>query len=330
MPTNILPSSLPALASLVSLQLLLLLLLVARDARADPLFGHGEDALEDAFVEGDIDEEDHVAMRLGGHTGASDVHGQSWVSLVGFAKELRSGKHDLGGFVVVGLALDRIAAGPVHRLADPPRPVRTSQASTAALPSPLPPSPSPAPAPAAPSPAANAELVPAGLARDCVSAALKASGLGVDDARIDDLVSRARASAWLPETRMRAMRLLTDANHSTTIATTDTANFYDAVGANLVLELRLTWRLDRLVYAGDEGTLERVRLERLDARSRLATRTLEVLFAWERAALEARQAPSGSQEEGSARLRASEARATLDVLTAGWFETRLDPGGPPR
>jgi hypothetical protein len=166
-----------------------------------------------------------------------------------------------------------------------------------------------------------------------VSAALQASGLGVDDARIDALVSRARASAWLPETRMRAMRLWDSANNATTLATTDTANFYDAVGANLVLELRLTWRLDRLLYAGDEGTLERVRLERLDARTRLATRTLEVLFTWERASLEVRQAASGSPEEIAARLRASEAQATLDVLTGGWFSARtLAPaaaGDPP-
>jgi hypothetical protein len=72
-----------------------------------------------------------------------------------------------------------------------------------------------------------------------------------------------------------------------------------------------------------------VRLERLDARTRLATRTLEVLFTWERATLEARQATSGSPEELGARLRASEAQATLDVLTAGWFSARtLTPAAP--
>jgi hypothetical protein len=299
-------------------------------ARADPLFGTGEDALEDAFVDGDLDEEDHVAMRLGSHTGASDIHGQSWVSVVGFTRELMSGRNDVGGFLVVGLALDRIAVGPVHRLTEPPRRLRTPPA----IPSVPPPTPAPAvPAPpAAPTtspPARAIDLVPPALARDCVSAALQASGLGVDDARIDALVSRARASAWLPETRMRAMRLWDNANNATTLASTDTANFYDAVGANLVLELRLTWRLDRLLYAGDEGTLERVRLERLDARSRLATRTLEVLFTWERATLEVRQAASGSPEEQSARLRASEAQATLDVLTAGWFSARASSPAPP-
>jgi hypothetical protein len=125
---------------------------------------------------------------------------------------------------------------------------------------------------------------------------------------------------------MRAMRLWTDADHTTIASTTDTASFYDALGANLVLELRLTWRLDRILYAGDEPTLERVRLERLDARTRLATRTLEVLFTWERTALEARAAVTGSREEADARIRSAEARATLDVLTGGWFseEQRRD------
>jgi hypothetical protein len=287
-------------------------------ARADPLFGWGQNPLEDRFLDGDIDEEDHLAMLLadqGGlradRVGASEVHGESWVSLAAFTRELLSGRNDIGGFVVVGLALDRIGAGSTHRLADPPR--------------------SP-PQPAATSPASGGAAQPApvtpDLARACVAAALRASGLGMDDSRIDALMARARASALLPEMRTRAMRLWNDAAHTTTLASTDTANFYDAVGANLVLELRLTWRLDRVLYAGDEPTLERVRLERQDARSRLATRTLEVLFAWQRALVAVEQAAPGSPAAAENRLRADEARATLDVLTAGWFSTR-DAGDAP-
>jgi hypothetical protein len=282
-------------------------------ARADPLFGWGENALEDRFLDGDIDEDDHLAMLLAdrgslrtNHVGASDVHGESWVSLIGFTRELLSGRRDIGGFVVVGLALDRIGAGSTHRLADPPRsPLPASASASSATATPTPPSP-----------------VTPDLARACVSAALRASGLGSDDSRIDALVARARASALLPEMRTRAMRLWNDAAHTTTLASTDTANFYDAVGANLVLELRLTWRLDRVLYAGDEPTLERVRLERQDARSRLAARTLEVLFAWQRAVVAVEEAAPGSPAAAENRLRADEARATLDVLTAGWFSTR--------
>ena len=119
------------------------------------------------------------------------------------------------------------------------------------------------------------------------------------------------------------MRLMTDAAHATTLATTDGTTYYDAVGANLVLELRLTWRLDRLLFTGDETAFERTRLERENARSRLAERTLEVLFAWRRAGLEAEEGAADSPEELQARLRESEALATLDVLTSGWFSREL-------
>ncbi|MGO9832886.1 MAG: hypothetical protein ACLP1X_01585 [Polyangiaceae bacterium] len=291
------------------------LLLSSALARAEPLFGWGENSLEDAYLDGDLDEEDHVAMRIGGHVGASDVHGESWLSIVGFTRELQSGKNDLGAFLVVGLALDRLAAGPVHRLSDPPRP-QGPPATT----------PLPAALPARTNERALETLAGgASLAHECVAAAWRTSGLGVDDARIDDIVSRSRTSALLPETRVRAMRLWDDAAHTTTVTSEDGTTFYDAIGANLVLELRLTWRLDRLVYAGDEPTLERVRLEREEARSRMATRTLEALFAWERATVDVAEAIAGSHEELAAHLRSAEAMATLDVLTGGWASEHLDP-----
>jgi len=279
--------------------------------RADPWFDLGDEVLEDPYADGDFDEEDHIAMHLGGHVGSSDVHGESWISLVGFTRELLSGRRDIGGVLVVGLPFDRLSAGPVHRLADPPSPSAP----------PLVPSPASSRDRSDPmsKPSSPAPIVAQSLARNCVAAAWRASGLGVDDSRLDAMVARSRASAILPETRVRAMRLWDDASHTTTLATTDSMNYYDAIGANLVLELRFTWRLDRLVYAGDEPTLERARLERLDARSRLATRTLEGLFAWARAELDVGEATAGSREETDARLRLAETEATLDVLTGGWF-----------
>ncbi len=289
--------------TIAALTLLALQALHAAPVRADPWFGSGDNAVEDSFADGDIDKEDTIAMRIGSHTGAADLRGESWVSLMGFRRELMSGKNDTGGVLLVGLALDRIAAGPVHRIADEAAstPAKTPAQRDAAL------------------------LAVPELARKCVTAALRTSGLGVDDARVDDIVSRSRASAWLPETRLRAMRLWDDAAHATTLATTNDTTYYDALGANLVLELRLTWRLDRLLFAGDEPTLERVRLERQDARARVATRTLEVLFTWERAEVDAQGAVAGSREEVEARLRRAEAEATLDVLTGGWFSERDPP-----
>ena len=309
---------------------ILVFLFVLLHASASHADGAGrddrDDRVRDLFADGDVDPEDLAAMRFGTGSAVADIHGQSWVSVTGFTRQLLSGGSDVGAVVVVGLALDRVALGPIHRLADPPGPAPpiSPPSAPSTLPAPEPSRLTSGNSASGNSASGHSARVSAPLSRACVAAALRASGLGVDDARIDALVARSRESAWLPETRMRAMRLLVDATHATTLATTDGTNYYDAAGANLVLELRLTWRLDRLLYAGDEPTLERTRMERQEARLRLATRTLEVLFAWQRAVLDAEGSQPGSREEADAWLHASEAEATLDVLTDGWFSSRSE------
>jgi hypothetical protein len=281
-------------------------------ARASPTADTRDDAIEERLANGDLDSEDGAAIPVGASVVPSTMHDQSWVSVVGFERDLLGGRRDVGGFLVVGLALDRIFGGGSHALADPAE----------ALP---PPARSPPPDPPKP---VEVRLASPSLARRCVAAAWRAAGLGPDDAAIDALVSRSRSSALLPETRFRAMRLWDDAAHATTLATTNDTTYYDAIGANLVLEVRFTWRLDRLLYAGDEATLERVRLERQEARARLAGRTLEALFAWQRARVDITSAGPALREQAEARLRAAEAEATLDVLTAGWFSAQDPPRGP--
>jgi hypothetical protein len=160
-------------------------------------------------------------------------------------------------------------------------------------------------------------VITAAIARRAVAAAWRASGLGVDDARIDSMIARARASALLPEARLRAMRVLNDTSKVDAIP--DTTGTYLTVGANLWLEARLTWRLDRVVFADDEPTLERVRIERHDARARLGAKVIDALFLWQRATFRAETALAGSKEAVDATLQAAEAEATLDVLTGGWF-----------
>jgi hypothetical protein len=299
------PRPWPALALLISL-------FASSPARADSWAAGDEDALDEAIDDGDIDHDDWRtprAARVGRVPAGTNAMTHGWISLVGFTRRFTSGQNDLGAMVIVGLPLDRLAAGSTHASADAPPPPASPAPSLVEL----------------STSSARPLRAPRVLARECVLAALRASGLGLDDSRIDDLVSRARASAWLPETRARALRLVTDASRATTLATTDGTSYYAAVGAHLVLELRLTWRLDRLLYGGDEPALERLRLERQEARSRLARRTLEVLFAWQRAVVDLQSAVSGSSEEVEAQMRASEAQGTLDVLTDGWFSRRGEP-----
>jgi hypothetical protein len=179
------------------------------------------------------------------------------------------------------------------------------------------------PSPRAPAPPASTEApeswIDQRLAQGCVLAAWRTSGLGENDAKLDSMIARSNASAALPETSIRAMQLWSDANDTSTVTTSDSTTLYDTLGSHFVLDVRLTWRLDRLLYAGDEAALERIRIERHEARARLATRTLDALFALARARVDAADAVPSSREALEARLRAAEAVATLDVLTGGWF-----------
>ena len=283
--------------------------LASREARASP----GSKTDQEQLGDGDLDAEDLVGRATVGRPLVRRAPGgEAWVSLGGFTRKMTTGEREVGGLIVVGLPFDRIARGGV----------RAAGAATAG------------PLPGA---AANVVLtstepegagVTARVARATVEAAWRAASLGSDDARLDAILSRARWSAVLPETRLRAIRF--DDQRLSTDASTDTSRLRDSTGANVGLEARLTWRLDRLLYADDEPAFERMRLERHDARARIAGRVLEALFHWHRAWLEVRWAQAASRDareppnrpsrdELESSLRVMEAEATLDVLTGGWF-----------
>lgn len=264
-----------------------------------PTLAHATPDLEDALRDGDIDGED-VAIPAGTRV-APRSDASTWLSVVGFARE-GTFRSEVGGMLVLGIPFDGLARGSTR--ADFVR-VGAPAATTAAAEGPF-----------------DLALSPR-LARSCVSAAWRASGIGPDDSRLEGIVSRARWSALLPETRLRAIRYdnLTLAS-SLDPASNATTYLRDTTGANLGLEARLTWRFDRLVYADDEPTLERIRLEHRDARARIAGKTLDALFHWQRALLDLKTLPPsqvGTRDEADIGLRVLEAEAALDVLTNGWF-----------
>lgn len=284
---------------------------LASRARASPRSADSARPTEDLLAEGELDAGDLVGRAtVGRAVPRASPGGEAWVSLGGFTRETTLGAREVGGMVVVGLPLDRFA--------------RVSARSV------VPTSPSVgAPSVAVASTVEEQSLaVTPRLARATVEAAWRAAGLGNDDARLDAIVSRARWSAVLPETRLRATRY--DDQRLYTESAADVNRLRDSAGANVGLEARLTWRFDRLLYAEDEPSFERMRLERHDARARVAGRVLEALFHWHRAWLEVRWAQAASRDareppnrpsrdETEATLRVMEAEATLDVLTGGWF-----------
>jgi hypothetical protein len=291
---------LPLLAALVVLTLALTLApRVESQERGDA------PSLEEQFLAGDLDAADLArAPALGPRRAAGvGVLAQSWVSLVAFETTYSAGGSAYGGSIVVGVALDKVSQGRTRFFF---RPSIADGSSSAAL-------------PVAPDPMPVARLVvDAPLARGAVRAAWRSSGIEVTDARIDDMIARSRLSAVLPETRLRVMQVLQDGNHSTSYLD-EAGTVVDTSGATTTLEARLTWRLDRLLFAEDETRLERVRLERQDTRSRIATRVLELLFTWQRALLDAEGSDAGSRSELEATLKEYEAQVSLDVLTGGWF-----------
>jgi hypothetical protein len=128
----------------------------------------------------------------------------------------------------------------------------------------------------------------------------------------------------LPELVLRAARS-TDQTLRLSPTATDAAvyDYTQTGGADLLLEARATWTLDRLVFADEELGVERLRLDHARSEAQLVDRIVALVFDWERA----RQVLATPDAEPEARLKAEldelQAEATLDVLTDGWFSAEL-------
>src|SRR5262249_28762397 len=142
------------------------------------------------------------------------------------------------------------------------------------------------------------------------------------------MASRARTSAALPELRLRAVRTV-DESGRITLSDTDPYRYTEAGGATNWLEARLTFRLDRLIFADEEVSLERGRRDRTEVRARTAAKVLQVLFEWQRARALLEEPTLSSAEHFAAVLREIEASAILDVMTDGWFGRYRASLGPP-
>jgi len=159
------------------------------------------------------------------------------------------------------------------------------------------------------------------LARRAVGAALRAHGYPAGRRRLSSMSSRARLSAMLPEVRLKAARS-NDESLRLTPTSSDPYRYTQAGGSTLWSEARLTWKLDRLVFADEELAVERLRQRRDKARLELVEHVLAALFTWQRALVKSADSSLLPNERTLAQLDALEAEATLDVLTGGWFSKR--------
>ena len=235
---------------------------------------------------------------------------RAWLSLGSFYRRNLTGRTELGLMLMLGVPLERIAAPGPARLPSP-----TAVADT--------PAPAPTPPPEAPRPAAI--RVNAKVARACVQAAWRSQGWS-DERDLDRMASRSRWSSVLPEVRLRVARGW-DESFRLTPTDADPYRSQQVTGASRWLEGRLIWRLDRALFSDHEIPIERLRLQRAEARSKLAGRVLAALFDWQKAAIAASDPLLTVQEHLQAVLQEAEAEAVLDVLTAGWFSAWLQSSG---
>jgi hypothetical protein len=141
----------------------------------------------------------------------------------------------------------------------------------------------------------------AGPSVDAVlSAAYAAAGLDHDPA--DSWIRRARLAGLVPWVTVR------------TANDTSWQDDHSEVGHGTTLEVRATWRLDRLLFDSHELQVAGIEAARRRERRRLAARVIRAYFTWRRAAGVA--FPAGDDRVA---LRIAETTAELDALTDGWF-----------
>lgn len=143
---------------------------------------------------------------------------------------------------------------------------------------------------------------------------------GDGETRTDSLSGRSRLSAVLPVLRLRAGRGI-DESMRYSPTTADPDRWLMAGGADLSYEAQATWTLDRLVFADDEVSLERLRQQARRARGQRALQALKLLFRWQAARVKL----SDPEREPDLGLQLSmiQAEIELDVLTGGWFSKQV-------
>lgn len=156
------------------------------------------------------------------------------------------------------------------------------------------------------------------LMREVVRRVLAHSGLDVAQVRLGDLASRSRLSGLLPELRLRGALGLDQTQSLATPGAYPTDGTLrgrsDALG-----EVRLTFRLNRLLFGDSEPALERLRLQVVQARKKLIDDALNVFLQWYKFERRRLQRDLSEEQRLEAELAALDAAVRLDVLTAGWF-----------
>jgi hypothetical protein len=298
--------------------------------------------LEDQLIDGEIDAEDFLAWHFAPGASLGRPRGAAYLGIEAFVVDKATGAAEIGAMLVVELPLERFArprglSGPILTapfLGATPEDLGAGwlvagpqEGPTADGTNPMFQGEAPSRAGLAETAVAKVDRIMPGpviavtteVARSCVRAALRAIGLA-DDNRLESVASRARSSAALPELRLRAVRTLGESGRIS-LSEDDPSRYVASGAATNVLEARVTFRLDRLLFADEEIVVERARLDRSEQRMRVTAKVLQALFEWQKAYALLQDPALSSEDRFSAVLREAESSAILDMMTGGWFGT---------
>lgn len=158
------------------------------------------------------------------------------------------------------------------------------------------------------------QSLPPSVIHALVVAAWKCAAVDREEA-LTNLATRARASALAPEVRLRAYRGIDVGARLYRVDESDRTTLSD--GTTSFFEARLTWRLDRLVFAGEEVAIERIRLERAELKQRISAKVLDLVLRYQRARRSAIDPDLLPRERDEAAIQAVESLLALDTLTGG-------------
>lgn len=147
-----------------------------------------------------------------------------------------------------------------------------------------------------------------------------AAALDGADGRMRSLIRRSRWSGLSPELRLRGVLgfdRATSREESVGIYAGDTTV---RGGRDSLAEVRLTFRLDRLVLGDGESTLERQRIELAKDRRKLIKEALDLFSDWRLSHVRAQDVSLSPDERLVALIDAESALAELHLLTDGWFQ----------
>jgi hypothetical protein len=138
--------------------------------------------------------------------------------------------------------------------------------------------------------------------------AIQHAGLALDATR--DLGSRARAAGWVPHVSLRVRRGF-GSSAALSLQTGDHVLSDDS----LILDARLTFSLDRVVFDPSEVAISRLELERAERRAQIEREVIEILAVMERCRVALAALEPSSDEAAHTNLDFARARARLEVLT---------------